>query len=167
MILAPRHPERFGRVAQLLRSRNEQSVRRSNWMKRPAKIKAGTVVLLDSIGELASVYAVASVAFVGGSLIPAGGHNPLEPAQFAIPVVMGTHYANFRAIIETLVNAEAVKLATNETLVPILEMLLSDHDAASALGVRALEVFHHQSGATARATTALLRLLPQPHAAAL
>ena len=167
MILAPRHPERFGRVAQLLRSRNEQSVRRSNWMKRPAKIKAGTVVLLDSIGELASVYAVASVAFVGGSLIPAGGHNPLEPAQFAIPVVMGTHYANFRAIIETLVNAEAVKLATNETLVPILEMLLSDHDAASALGVRALEVFHHQSGATARATTALLRLLPQPQPAAL
>jgi len=167
MILAPRHPERFGRVAQLLRSRNEQSVRRSNWMKRPAKIKAGTVVLLDSIGELASVYAVASVAFVGGSLIPAGGHNPLEPAQFAIPVVMGTHYANFRAIIDTLVNAEAVKLATNETLVPILEMLLSDHDAASALGVRALEVFHHQSGATARAATALLRLLPQPHATAL
>ena len=166
MILAPRHPERFGRVAQLLRSRNEQSVRRSNWMKRPAKIKAGTVVLLDSIGELASVYAVASVAFVGGSLIPAGGHNPLEPAQFAIPVVMGTHYANFRAIIDTLVNAEAVKLATNETLVPILEMLLSDHDAASALGVRALEVFHHQSGATARATTALLRLLPQPQATA-
>jgi 3-deoxy-D-manno-octulosonic-acid transferase len=167
MILAPRHPERFGRVAQLLRSRNEQSVRRSNWMKRPVKIKAGTVVLLDSIGELASVYAVASVAFVGGSLIPAGGHNPLEPAQFAIPVVMGTHYANFRAIIDTLVNAEAVKLATNETLVPILEMLLSDHDAASALGVRALEVFHHQSGATARATTALLRLLPQPQPAAL
>jgi 3-deoxy-D-manno-octulosonic-acid transferase len=167
MILAPRHPERFGRVAQLLRSRNEQSVRRSNWMKRPAKIKAGTVVLLDSIGELASVYAVASVAFVGGSLIPAGGHNPLEPAQFAIPVVMGTHYANFRAIIDTLVNAEAVKLATNETLVPILEMLLSDRDAASALGVRALEVFHHQSGATARATTALLRLLPQPQTAAL
>ena len=166
MILAPRHPERFGRVAQLLRSRNEQSVRRSNWMKRPAKIKAGTVVLLDSIGELASVYALASVAFVGGSLIPAGGHNPLEPAQFAIPVVMGTHYANFRAIIDTLVNAEAVKLATNETLVPILEMLLSDHDAASALGVRALEVFHHQSGATARATTALLRLLPQPQATA-
>jgi len=166
MILAPRHPERFGRVAQLLRSRNEQSVRRSNWMKRPAKIKAGTVVLLDSIGELASVYAVASVAFVGGSLIPAGGHNPLEPAQFAIPVVMGTHYANFRAIIDTLVNAEAVKLATNETLVPILEMLLSDHDAASAFGVRALEIFHLQSGATARATTALLRLLPQPQAAA-
>jgi 3-deoxy-D-manno-octulosonic-acid transferase len=167
MILAPRHPERFGRVAQLLRSRNEQSVRRSNWMKRPAKIKAGTVVLLDSIGELASVYALASVAFVGGSLIPAGGHNPLEPAQFAIPVVMGIHYTNFRAIIDTLVHAEALKLASRETLVPILEHLLIDEEAANAQGVRALEIFHLQSGATKRATTALVDLLPQQQAAVL
>ena len=163
MILAPRHPERFGRVAQLLKNRDQPSVRRSNWMKRPAKIKPGTVMLLDSIGELASVYALASVAFVGGSLVPAGGHNPLEPAQFAVPVVMGTHYANFRAIIDTLVYAEALKLATPETLVPILENLLTDPDAANTLGVRALEVFHHQSGATRRAITALLGLLPQNH----
>ena len=160
MILAPRHPERFGRVAQLLKNRNELCVRRSNWMKRPARIKAGTVILLDSIGELASVYALASVAFVGGSLIPAGGHNPLEPAQFAVPVVMGMHYANFRAIIDMLVHAEALKLATNETLVPILENLLTDDEAANALGVRALEVFHLQSGATGRAINALLGLLP-------
>jgi 3-deoxy-D-manno-octulosonic-acid transferase len=161
MILAPRHPERFGRVAQLLKNRDQQNVRRSNWMKRPARIKPGTVVLLDSIGELASVYALASVAFVGGSLIPAGGHNPLEPAQFAVPVVMGMHYANFRAIIDMLVHAEALKLATNETLVPILENLLTDDEAANALGVRALEIFHLQSGATGRAINALLRLLPQ------
>jgi 3-deoxy-D-manno-octulosonic-acid transferase len=162
MILAPRHPERFGRVAQLLKNRHQQTVRRSNWMKRPARIKPGTVVLLDSIGELASVYALASVAFVGGSLVPAGGHNPLEPAQFAVPVVMGEHYANFRAIIDTLLQAEALKLATRETLVPMLENLLTDPDAANTLGVRALEVFHHESGATGRAITALLGLLPTP-----
>ena len=160
MILAPRHPERFGRVVQLMKNRKETCVRRSNWMKRPVKIKPGTVILLDSIGELASVYALASVAFVGGSLVPAGGHNPLEPAQFAIPVVMGNHYANFRAIIDTLLQAEALKLATTETLVPMLENLLTDHEAANALGVRALEVFHHESGATGRAVTALLGLLP-------
>src|SRR5580704_47000 len=160
MILAPRHPERFGRVVQLLKNRKETCVRRSNWMKRPVKIKPGTVVLLDSIGELASVYALASVAFVGGSLVPAGGHNPLEPAQFAVPVVMGNHYANFRAIIDTLLQAEALKLATTETLVPMLENLLTDDEAANALGVRALEVFHHESGATGRAVTALLGLLP-------
>jgi 3-deoxy-D-manno-octulosonic-acid transferase len=167
MILAPRHPERFGRVAQLLKNRDALCVRRSNWMKRPSKIKVGTVILLDSIGELASVYALASVAFVGGSLIPAGGHNPLEPAQFAVPVVMGTHYANFRAIIDMLVDAEALKLATTETLVPILLNLLTDDEAANALGVRALEIFHLQSGATGRAITALLRLLPQPQSASL
>ena len=160
MILAPRHPERFARVAGLLKNRKDRFVRRSNWMKRPAKIKPGTVILLDSIGELASVYALASVAFVGGSLVPGGDHNPLEPAQFAVPVVMGTHYANFRAIIDTLLQAEALKLATKETLVPMLENLLTDVDAANALGVRALEVFHHQSGATGRAVTALLGLLP-------
>jgi 3-deoxy-D-manno-octulosonic-acid transferase len=160
MILAPRHPERFGRVVQLMKNRHELCVRRSNWMKRPAKIKPGTVILLDSIGELASVYALASVAFVGGSLVPAGGHNPLEPAQFAVPVVMGNHYANFRAIIDTLLQAEALKLATTETLVPMLENLLTDEEAANALGVRALEVFHHESGATGRAVTALLGLLP-------
>ena len=160
MILAPRHPERFARVAGLLKNRKDRFVRRSNWMKRPAKIKPGTVILLDSIGELASVYALASVAFVGGSLVPGGGHNPLEPAQFAVPVVMGTHYANFRAIIDTLLQAEALKLATKETLVPMLENLLTDVDAANALGVRALEVFHHQSGATGRAVIALLGLLP-------
>jgi 3-deoxy-D-manno-octulosonic-acid transferase len=160
MILAPRHPERFGRVAGLLKHRKEPYVRRSNWMKRPAKIKPGTVVLLDSIGELASVYALASVAFVGGSLVPAGGHNPLEPAQFAVPVVMGTHYANFRTVIDTLVQAEALKVATTETLLPMLENLLTDHEAANALGVRALEVFQHQAGATGRTITALLGLLP-------
>jgi 3-deoxy-D-manno-octulosonic-acid transferase len=160
MILAPRHPERFARVVQLMKNRKEAGVRRSNWMKRPVKIKPGTVILLDSIGELASVYALASVAFVGGSLVPAGGHNPLEPAQFAVPVVMGNHYANFRAIIDTLLQAEALKLATTETLVPMLENLLTDHEAANALGVRALEVFHHESGATGRAVTALLGLLP-------
>jgi 3-deoxy-D-manno-octulosonic-acid transferase len=160
MILAPRHPERFGRVAGLLKNRKESYVRRSNWIKKPARIKPGTVVLLDSIGELASVYALASVAFVGGSLVPAGGHNPLEPAQFAVPVVMGMHYANFRAVIDTLVQAEALKLATTETLLPMLENLLTDHEAANALGVRALEVFHHQAGATGRTITALLGLLP-------
>jgi 3-deoxy-D-manno-octulosonic-acid transferase len=160
MIVAPRHPERFGRVAQLMKSRYPQAVRRSNWSKKPAKLKPGTIFLLDSIGELSSVYALASVAFVGGSLVPAGGHNPLEPAQFAVPVVMGNHYANFRAIIDTLLQAEALKLVDRDTLLPMLENLISDPDAADTLGVRALEVFHHQSGATGRVIAALMRLLP-------
>jgi len=77
-----------------------------------------------------------------------------------VPVVSGTYYPNFRAIIDALVYAEAIKLATTTTLVPILENLLTDDEVANTLGVRALEVFHHQSGATGRAITALIGLLP-------
>jgi 3-deoxy-D-manno-octulosonic-acid transferase len=161
MILAPRHPERFGRVAQLVKNAHPQGLRRSNWMKRPGEIRSGTVMLLDSIGELSSVYSLASVAVVGGSLVPGGGgHNPLEPAQFAVPVVTGSYYPNFRAIVDSLLQAEAIKVITRENLVPMLENLLTDTEAADRLGVRALEVFHQQSGATRRAITALTRLLP-------
>ena len=160
MVLAPRHPERFERVAELLRSRGERSVLRSQWMTRPGKLEIGSVVLLDSIGELASVFSLASIAFVGGSLFPEGGHNPLEPAQFAIPIVMGPYYENFRAIVGQLLESEALKLATKETLAPILAMLLSDHEEANLMGVRALEVFDSQAGATDRAIKELLRLLP-------
>lgn len=159
MILAPRHPERFDRVAELLRARGQRHVRRSRWMERPAKLKPGAVVLLDSIGELASVYSLASAAFVGGSLVPSGGHNPLEPAQFGIPIVMGTHYENFRDIVDRLLQAEALKLVSPETLVPMLTLLLQDEGLAGLLGVRAMEVFDHQTGATDRAVAAILRLI--------
>jgi 3-deoxy-D-manno-octulosonic-acid transferase len=147
-------------VAELLRSRGERGVLRSQWMARPDKLEMGSVVLLDSIGELASVFSLASIAFVGGSLFPEGGHNPLEPAQYAIPIVMGPYYENFRAIVGQLLESEALRLATKETLVPVLAMLLSDEDEANLMGVRALEVFDSQAGATERAIAALLRLLP-------
>jgi 3-deoxy-D-manno-octulosonic-acid transferase len=83
---------------------------------RPSLIRfvPGQIVLLDTIGELASVYSLAAVAFVGGSLVPAGGHNPLEPAQFGVPIVMGPHYANFRAITEDLLAQNALRIAKKE-----------------------------------------------------
>ena len=88
MVLAPRHPERFARVAALARERKLLLVERSGW--HGGAVAAGSVFLLDSIGELGSVYGLATLAFVGGSLVPAGGHNPLEPARFAVPVLMGS-----------------------------------------------------------------------------
>ncbi len=94
MVLAPRHPERFDHVAGLVGARNLPLVRRSNWSARDAL--AGSVFLLDSVGELASIYAVADVAFVGGSLVPVGGHNILEPAQHGVAVMTGPHTNNFR-----------------------------------------------------------------------
>ena len=104
-------------------------------------MRAGQVVLLDSIGELASVSSLAGVAFVGGSVAEAGGHNPLEPAQFGVPIVMGPHYANFRAITEDLLAHDAVLIARREELAGALAELLTNTDEARAMGERARRVF--------------------------
>jgi 3-deoxy-D-manno-octulosonic-acid transferase len=166
MVLAPRHPERFGAVAALLAKSGIPWVRRSAW---PAKaspsgpeissLKPGEIVLLDTIGELASVYSLASVAFVGGSLIPAGGHNPLEPAQFGVPIVMGPHYFNFRAITEDLLAHQALRICAKEELAVSLIGLLEDPLAAKVMGERARQVFSSQAGATGRSVEAIKELL--------
>jgi 3-deoxy-D-manno-octulosonic-acid transferase len=118
-------------------------------------------VLLDTIGELASVYSLASVAFVGGSLVPAGGHNPLEPAQFGVPIVMGPHYANFVAITDSLRAHDALRIVAKEELAAALTALLGDRPAAEAMGARAREVFERQAGATDRCVAALRELLKE------
>ena len=100
------------------------------------------------------------MAFVGGSVIPAGGHNPLEPAQFGVPIVMGPHYANFRAITDDLLAHDAVRIATKEQLAATLIALLTDSAAAKAMSERAKQVFDQQAGATARCVAALQQLLP-------
>jgi 3-deoxy-D-manno-octulosonic-acid transferase len=122
-------------------------------------LRPGAIVLLDTIGELASVYSLASVAFVGGSLVPAGGHNPLEPAQFGAPIVMGPHYANFVAITDSLRAHDALRIAAKEELAAALTALLGDRAAAEAMGARAREVFEQQAGATDRCVAALRALL--------
>jgi 3-deoxy-D-manno-octulosonic-acid transferase len=164
LVIAVRHPERFAAVAALLDNPGISWVKRSDWRAMAIEdlqlLSAGQIVLLDSIGELASVYSLASVAFVGGSLIPAGGHNPLEPAQFKVPIVMGPHYANFRAIAEDLLAHRALRIATNEELAPALIDLLANPTEAAAMGTRARQVFEQQSGATARCIDALRALLP-------
>jgi 3-deoxy-D-manno-octulosonic-acid transferase len=163
-VIAPRHPERFDAVARLLEASGVPWVRRSAWKGKPVeeleKLEGGEFVLLDTIGELASVYSLASIAFIGGSLIPAGGHNPLEPAQFAVPIVMGPNYHNFRAITEELLHHRALRIATLETLGSTFLDLLHNRRSAEAMGRRAREVFDQQAGATARSIDAILRLLP-------
>jgi 3-deoxy-D-manno-octulosonic-acid transferase len=157
MVLAPRHPERFAAVAELLGRSGFP------WRKRSAMgertLVPGEIVLLDSIGELASVYSLASVAFVGGSLIPAGGHNPLEPAQFGVPVLMGEHFANFKGIVEALQAREAIRIVSPEELGAGIASLLRDREAAEAMGQRGQQVFDQQAGATARTVAALMTVL--------
>lgn len=163
MVLAPRHPERFSAVAALLDKSGIPWVKRSDWRAQPAgelkPLAPGEIVLLDTIGELASVYSLAAVAFVGGSLVPAGGHNPLEPAQFGVPIVIGPHYANFRGITEDLGAHEAIRIAAKEELAGALIELLRDRSAAKAMGARARQVFDQQAGATGRCVEALRELL--------
>jgi len=161
MVLAPRHPERFAAVAALLVRSDVAWEMRSDWRLGPSigSLCAGQIVLLDTIGELASVYSLAAVAFVGGSVVAAGGHNPLEPAQFGVPIVMGPHFANFRAITDDLVAHEALRIATAEELAETLIALLKDSAAATAMGARARQVFDAQAGATARCVEAIEQLV--------
>ena len=98
---------------------------------------ARQTVVLDTIGDLAAVYGVADVAFVGGSLVKSGGHNPLEPARFGVPVVMGASYENFREIVERMRAAEGIRLVGDaDGLGEALVGLLRDRDGARALGER-------------------------------
>ncbi|MGB8261998.1 MAG: 3-deoxy-D-manno-octulosonic acid transferase, partial [Terracidiphilus sp.] len=122
--------------------------------------------LLDTIGELASVYSLASVAFVGGSVVEAGGHNPLEPAQFGVPIAMGPHTANFRAITDDLVAHNAVRIARREELAGTLADLLVSPAEAAAMGERARAVFESQAGATARTVEAIQAVLDKAAGAA-
>ncbi|HZZ38883.1 MAG TPA: 3-deoxy-D-manno-octulosonic acid transferase, partial [Acidobacteriaceae bacterium] len=158
-ILAPRHPERFGEVATLLERRGVRWVRRSEWVAARARIEAGSVFLLDSIGELASVYSLATAAFIGGSLVPGGGHNPLEAAQFGVPVAMGTSIANFRGIVETLRSRQAIRIVKREELRSALVALLSGAPEVRAMGERGREVFESEAGATERSVQTVLEVL--------
>jgi 3-deoxy-D-manno-octulosonic-acid transferase len=148
-------------VAALLDESGLEWVKRSDWRAAGAQtaLKAGAVVLLATIGELSSVYSLASIAFVGGSLVPAGGHNPLEPAQFGVPIVIGPHYANFRAIVDDLKAHEGISIAAKEELGETLVKLIEDRASAEAMGLRAKQVFDQQAGATERTVEALRGLL--------
>jgi 3-deoxy-D-manno-octulosonic-acid transferase len=166
IVLAPRHPERFEAVAALLEASGLPWIRRSEWKTQPPQNLSPRqgirFVLLNTIGELASVYSVASVALVGGSLVPAGGHNPLEPAQFGVPIVMGPHYANFRAITDDLLAHQAMRITDPAALAQTLVGLLTNPAEARAMGERARRVFEQQAGATARCVEAIRGLLGYP-----
>jgi 3-deoxy-D-manno-octulosonic-acid transferase len=156
MILAPRHPQRFAGVAALLEKLNIRFWRRSVWKGEPV---SGGVLLLDSIGELAALYAVADVAFVGGSLVPKGGHNIIEPAQYGIPIVTGNHFENFRDIVGLFQSRDAVRVVGPAELPLVLMELLSDETERVALGRRGAETLRSQMGATQRTLEALQELL--------
>jgi 3-deoxy-D-manno-octulosonic-acid transferase len=156
MILAPRHPERFSQVAELLDKLGIRFWRRSLWSGDPV---VGGVLLIDRIGELAALYALADVAFVGGSLVPRGGHNIIEPALHAVPIVVGNHTENFRDIVAVFQARNAVHVVTPAELPLAFLELISNPSERIALGRRAAETLRSQMGATQRTMQALEQLL--------
>jgi 3-deoxy-D-manno-octulosonic-acid transferase len=156
MVLAPRHPERFDKVAELLQQLGTKYWRRSEWRGEPV---SGGVFLLDSIGELASAYSLADLAFVGGSLVSYGGHNILEPALFGVATVVGTSYQNFRDIVALFEQNQAVRIVGAAEL-PLVFMELVDSPAQrKALGQRGLATLRQQMGSTERTLEALMELM--------
>ena len=181
LVLAPRHRERFEAVARLLEEQRWSWRRRStldlnlaahsvssqaaNVAEHAAtgdKVEGqplkGVVLLLDSLGELAAVYRCADVAFVGGSLVPRGGHNILEPAFFARAIVTGPHMENFRDIISCFEHGQAVVRCDAEHLADVFLRLLSDGAERAELGRRAQQVLASERGATARCVERLMQL---------
>jgi 3-deoxy-D-manno-octulosonic-acid transferase len=156
LILAPRHPERFSEVAELLGQLGIRFWRRSLWSGDP--IVAG-VLLIDSIGELAALYSLADVAFVGGSLVPRGGHNIIEPALHGVPIIVGNHTENFRDIVSLFQSRDGVRVVGPAELPLAFMELISNPVEQIALGRRAAETLHAQMGATQRTMQALEQLI--------
>jgi 3-deoxy-D-manno-octulosonic-acid transferase len=147
LIIVPRHPERFDTVSKLCEDTGLATIRRSSGKP----VLPETAILLgDSMGELLLWYAVADVAFIGGSLIPHGGHNPLEAAAFGIPIVSGIHTANFTDIFPPLCAANgAVQISDEAALQAQLLTWLQDPTARAQAGVNAAAFFAQQQGVLA------------------
>ncbi len=162
LVLAPRHPERFAMVETLLRPIRYAKVSEHLGARNEGEISSLgiDVVLVDTIGDLAAVYGIADVAFVGGSLIRKGGHNPLEPAQFGVPVVMGSSFENFRDVVTKLKEAGGIRIVQDQVeLGTAVNGLLSDRAEARAVGGAGRQVFEEQQGATQRSVNAIASLI--------
>ena len=154
LVLAPRRPERFPVVAEKLAQAGVNFVRRS---ERPQGAPLPGVLLLDSIGELAGLFARATVVFMGGTLAQRGGHNILEPAFFGKPVIVGPHMENFAAIIQEFSDAAAVvKIDSARALAGAVEALLENPERADEIGKRAAALATGKRGTADRITEQIL-----------
>jgi 3-deoxy-D-manno-octulosonic-acid transferase len=158
LLVAPRHPERFAEVPGLIEAAGFRCLRRS--ALDPVAWTDGEVLLLDTLGELAQLYALASVVFVGGSLVPSGGHNILEPAVAGKPVLVGPHMENFQEIADAFRSESAmVEVASADELGREVSALLLDEARRLGLGERARGLVGRNRGAVERTAAALAPLL--------
>lgn len=158
LILVPRHPERFPVACELTRKAGLSFIQRSS-----GEVPSSTtqVVIGDTMGELMLLYGIADLAFVGGSLVDRGGHNPLEAAAHAIPVLMGPHTVNFKDICAKLAQDDGLITVTDTaSLVKEISTLLTDEDYRLYYGRHAVEVLHQNQGALQRLLHLLEPYLP-------
>ncbi|MBI1195009.1 MAG: 3-deoxy-D-manno-octulosonic acid transferase [Gammaproteobacteria bacterium] len=155
LVIAPRHPERFGEVAELCGAKGYHVVKRSASRNRSTALEC-EIFLGDTMGELLDLYAAADLTFVGGSLIPRGGHNVIEPAALRCPILFGPHMFNFSEVSRNLLQAEgAIQVSNAQSLARETVALLHDPQARALLADRAYAVFESSQGALPR-TMALI-----------
>ena len=160
LIIAPRHVPRFDEVERMARDEGFSVARRSRDLQIDAEPRAD-VVVLDTIGELAQIYQLATVVFVGGSLADYGGHNILEPALFGKPIIFGPHMHNFKEIAETfLANAAAIQVQNEREFEEQLRDLMTDPVGRARLGAAARALIDANRGAKDRTLAVIGELLP-------
>lgn len=157
LLIAPRHPQRFDQVFALIHASGMPCVRLSRLPASSQSLPPGTILLLDTLGDLAAMYKLASVALIGGSFVNKGGHNPLEATRFHIPVLMGSSYENFSEMVEPMLAQGVVQIVAPNNLAEALAAAFARPRAP--LGVRLPE-----STATANTLRALQKLVQQTDA---
>ena len=153
LVLVPRHPERFAAVREMIKKARLSFIKRTGQQR----CEASTQVFLgDTMGELPMFYAASDVAFVGGSLVPIGGHNLLEPAALGLPVISGPHVFNAQDIADMFIDLGACQIVTDPVeLAAAVSELLADSGKAAEVGGKGLEIVRQNRGALTR----LLELL--------
>ncbi len=158
LVLVPRHPERFGDVARSVQGRNLTLARRS----RSESAADAQVYLADTMGELLMLFGTADVAFIGGSLIQRGGHNPLEAAAWSLPVLSGPHVFNFATVFDVLEREQGVRFVeSTEALARSLGALFADETQRLETGRQARGVVDANQGALAHLVEGILERLPE------
>jgi 3-deoxy-D-manno-octulosonic-acid transferase len=159
IVLAPRHPQRFKEVEEVLRRRGIRFVKRSEiGAHKIVDLKEKDLMLLDTLGELSSFYSIADIAIVGGSFVPVGGHNLLEPAYWSKPVICGKHMDNFPLVEEFLREGAALMVEEGQIEEVISELINSPKKRAD-LGQRAKEIYERNRGALERTISVIKQYL--------
>ena len=160
LIIVPRHPDRIAEVEKLLSSRGLNANRRSHHR---SSVSDSDILIVDVIGELSGWWALADVAFVGGSMGSRGGQNMIEPAAYGIPVCFGPNTSNFRSTVDGLLSADAAKMVRDaDDLVRFASAMLNDEFKSSAIGARAQEFVLQSRGAVDQTVKLIAESLSVP-----